>query len=286
MADITPLTLSYPDFILGQVIDPEEFDQNNMEIVTKVNETIVVVNTNTNGITGINVKADNAVATANLADGKADNAVAIANGANDKSDNAVATANTASTNATNAVTTANEAKATANAVQDDYSTQKPIIEQAVVDANAAVDAVAQKVDKSYVDQVAADFVLGAVPDGSIVEAKLAFDVATQDELATHLADEATLNQLGHIYHTTLTTTLDTDWSGTEAPYTKTQTVTGISANDNPIVDVVMSGNFKTAKEQMNGWSRVYRITTADNSITLYATDKPTVSLPIQLKVVR
>ncbi len=109
---------------------------------------------------------------------------------------------------------------------------------------------------------------------------------TPKALNTHVADGATIGKLGHVYHATLTTTLDTTWTGTEAPYSKTQTVTGIVANDNPIIDVVMSGNFETDKKQANEWSKIYRITTADNSITLYATDKPTVSLPIQLKVVR
>lgn len=37
---IEELILSYPDFKLGEVIDPEEFDTNNWELVTKLNETI------------------------------------------------------------------------------------------------------------------------------------------------------------------------------------------------------------------------------------------------------
>jgi len=106
------------------------------------------------------------------------------------------------------------------------------------------------------------------------------------KFANHLADGATISKLGHVYHATLTTTLDTTWTGTEAPYTKTQTVTGISSNDNPIVDVVMSGTFTTDEERANEWGKIYRVTTANNSITLYAMDKPEVSLPIQLKVVR
>lgn len=40
MADVTHLTMSYPDFTLGQVINPDEFDQNNNDIQTKINETI------------------------------------------------------------------------------------------------------------------------------------------------------------------------------------------------------------------------------------------------------
>ncbi len=114
MANIAPLTISYPDFILGQTMNPDEFDQNNMETVNKVNETIVAVNANTNTLPAIVEKADNAVATANGADIKADNAVTTANGAESKADNAVATANTANTNATSAINTANGAVDTAN----------------------------------------------------------------------------------------------------------------------------------------------------------------------------
>ncbi len=85
---------------------------------------------------------------------------------------------------------------------------------------------------------------------------------------------------------TYTTTLDTTWSGSASPYTKTQTVTGILATDNPVVDIQMSGTFATDEARLEAWGNIYRITTAANSITLYATEKPTVSLPIQLKVVR
>lgn len=108
----------------------------------------------------------------------------------------------------------------------------------------------------------------------------------QAKVNTHAAVQASLSQLGHVNHAVLTTTLDTSWQGSTAPYTKTQTVNGLLATDTPIVDVVMSGNFATDEARIEAWGYVYRITTADNSITLYATEKPTVSLPIQIKVVR
>jgi len=108
----------------------------------------------------------------------------------------------------------------------------------------------------------------------------------QTKVNTHAAVRASLSQLGHVNHAVLTTTLDTTWQGSKAPYTKTQTVNGLLATDTPIVDVVMSGTFATDEARIEAWGYVYRITTADNAITLYATEKPTVSLPIQLKVVR
>lgn len=111
-------------------------------------------------------------------------------------------------------------------------------------------------------------------------------VYTDQKVNAHAAVKASLSQLGHVNHTVLTTTIDTAWQGSKAPYTKTQTVNGLLATDTPIVDVVMSGNFETDEARIEAWGYVYRITTADNAITLYATEKPTVSLPIQLKVVR
>ena len=96
---------------------------------------------------------------------------------------------------------------------------------------------------------------------------------------THAAVQASLSQLGHVKHAVLTTTLDTTWQGSEAPYTKTQTVTGLLATDTPIVDVVMSGTFATDEARQEAWAGIYRITTADNAITLYATEKPAVELP-------
>jgi hypothetical protein len=109
---------------------------------------------------------------------------------------------------------------------------------------------------------------------------------TVQAVDAHAETRAALDELGHVNHAVLTTTLNTTWQGSEAPYTKTQTVNGLLATDTPIVDVVMSGNFATDEARIEAWGYVYRITTAANAITLYATEKPTVSLPIQLKVVR
>jgi len=84
-----------------------------------------------------------------------------------------------------------------------------------------------------------------------------------------------------------TATLESaDWTGTTAPFTQVKTISGILATDTPIVDVVMSGTYATDEARQEAWSNIYRITTANDSITLYAKEKPTVSLPIQLKVVR
>ena len=84
---------------------------------------------------------------------------------------------------------------------------------------------------------------------------------------------------------TYSATIGTTWTGSAAPYTQTITVSGITANDNPIVDVVLSGTYATDEAALAEYAKVYRITTAANSITVYASDKTTASLDIQLKCI-
>ena len=108
----------------------------------------------------------------------------------------------------------------------------------------------------------------------------------KEELASHKNEIASLDNLGHVKHVILTATLDTNWSGSSAPYSKTVTVSGILATDTPIIDVVMSGTYSTDEARIEAWGYIYRAVCNNGSITFYATEKPTVSLPIQIKVVR
>ena len=172
--------------------------------------------------------------------------------------------------------------------------------------------------KSHIDTTAANFVLGEVADGSLTDAKLS-DTAGQIKsvVTAHLAENASETVKGHVelataaetttgtdttraVHpaglkvelnkksttATYTATLDTTWSGSSAPFTKTQAVTGVLSTDNPIVDIVMSGTYATDEARLEAWVKIYRITTTNGSITMYATEAPLVDLPIQLKVVR
>ena len=108
----------------------------------------------------------------------------------------------------------------------------------------------------------------------------------QEDIDAHKAEKANLSVLGHVNHAVLTATLDTTWSGTSAPYTKTISVSGILSTDVPFIDIVMSGTYATDTARQEAWGYIYRAVTANNAITFYATDKPTVSLPLQIKVVR
>lgn len=83
-----------------------------------------------------------------------------------------------------------------------------------------------------------------------------------------------------------TATIGTGWTGTAAPYSIAVTVTGILATDTPLIDLNPSATFATAQAQIEAWGYVYRAVTAANKITFYATEKPTVSIPVKIKAVR
>ncbi len=111
----------------------------------------------------------------------------------------------------------------------------------------------------------------------------------RDDLDAHKSETATLSNLAHVKHGTLTATiLASGWTGAEAPYSQTVAVAGILATDNPIVDVDISGaaDFEEEEALLAAWGLVYRLTTQVDQITVYATDEPEVDIPIQLKVVR
>lgn len=97
-----------------------------------------------------------------------------------------------------------------------------------------------------------------------------------------------LSALGGATMNLYTASVTTTWSGsTSAGFTQTITVTGILASDVPVAGIQMSSDLASAKLQGAAFANVNRITTAANSITLYAfTTKPTTAFTLQLLVVR
>lgn len=81
-------------------------------------------------------------------------------------------------------------------------------------------------------------------------------------------------------------TISTTWTGDSAPYSQTITVEGIIADDRPKVDVVMSGVYATDQTRLDEFDKIYRIVTAGDSITVYAHEKTTAAIPIQLEVTK
>ena len=122
----------------------------------------------------------------------------------------------------------------------------------------------------------------------ILKADGSGNLSTSTVKSTEIADGAiTTGKIADgAVSTTYTATVATGWSGSAAPYTKATTISGLLASDNPIIDLVPSSTYATAEKQIEAWGYVYKAVITANTLTLYATEKPTVSLPIQLKVVR
>lgn len=97
--------------------------------------------------------------------------------------------------------------------------------------------------------------------------------------------EATVATKATVKHFTGTLLAD-GWTGTSAPFSQAITVSGILETDKPKVDVVVSSTYATAETEIEAWGYVYRIVTSQNGITVYATEKPKVSLSIQMEVIR
>ena len=76
------------------------------------------------------------------------------------------------------------------------------------------------------------------------------------------------------------------WSGNSAPYYQALTINGLLASDTPTVDVVMSGTYSTDDARNSAWAVIYRAVTSADTLTVYASELPTVDLPIQMQCVR
>ena len=81
-------------------------------------------------------------------------------------------------------------------------------------------------------------------------------------------------------------TLDTEWEGTEAPYTKTVVVDGILATDIANVYPVWSDSLEIRQTEKEEYSKISLVNSADGSITLIGDEeKPEISLNIRVEVV-
>jgi len=111
-------------------------------------------------------------------------------------------------------------------------------------------------------------------------------VGAQAKVNNHAEVTSTISTLGHVYEAEFTVTIAAaSWSGTTPPYSNAVTVNGITPSHNPIIDVIMSGAYSTDQQRCEQWGNIYRATTSSNTITFYAHEKPTIDLPIRVKVV-
>jgi len=86
----------------------------------------------------------------------------------------------------------------------------------------------------------------------------------------------------YLYSSTITTT----WTGTSPPYTQDITVSGMLSTDVPVVDIVLTGTYSNDTNLQFEWNKIYRIVTGSNKITVYAEEKTTLPVNIQMKGTR
>lgn len=103
--------------------------------------------------------------------------------------------------------------------------------------------------------------------------------------------EATINQLvaelqseGFAKTETYTAAVGTSWTSKTGYVQQTITVQGILATDNPIIDLVTTT--AAFEAQQEAWGKIFKVTTAANAITLYASEATETAINLQLKVVR
>lgn len=123
---------------------------------------------------------------------------------------------------------------------------------------------------------------------ALIQSKTVITQNTGTSKTMVMSQDAVTNSLSNKASTALYTgTLTSSGWSSSAPYTQTLNISGILADDVPIVDVVLSSTSSTALSQLEAWSCVSKIETAAGSITATCfEEKPTIDLPIQLKVVR
>lgn len=81
-------------------------------------------------------------------------------------------------------------------------------------------------------------------------------------------------------------TLDTTWTGTEAPYTKTIAIEGILATDEPNIKPVWSETLETRQTEKEEYNKISLVTTSAGSLIFTCDeDKPSVSLNLKAEVV-
>ena len=119
----------------------------------------------------------------------------------------------------------------------------------------------------------------AVTDKSVVSLEISpTAVVTESHLQEELAKKANKKKVYNI-------TLDTTWTGTEAPYTKTIEVQGILATDEPDIKPVWSETLATRQTEKEEYNKISLVTTSAGSLTFTCDeDKPSVSLNLKAEV--
>lgn len=80
--------------------------------------------------------------------------------------------------------------------------------------------------------------------------------------------------------------IGTAWAGAAAPYTQVIDVPGILITDNPVVDLVPTDNVMPTDEEEENWGLIRRVWSENGSIIVFACDKTSGMIRIQMEVKR
>ncbi len=162
-----------------------------------------------------------------------------------------------------------------------------------ITAGAVYTALSDKQDTLTFDNTPTSASTNPVTSGGVYtalsgkQATLTFDSAPTSGSANPVTSDGIYTAINTKATTvTYTGTVSTTWTGSSAPYSQMITINGILATDNPIIDVVLSSTWATAILQSEAWTKIQRIVTSANTLTVYATEATTTAIPIQIKVVR
>lgn len=122
-------------------------------------------------------------------------------------------------------------------------------------------------------------------NGAVTSAKIASGAVINDSIANYSISGVKISN-GAVSQTFVVTIPAADWTGEAAPYINVVTVTGLMADDTPTVDMISSDTFKTAEAEIEAYANIYKMVAGANNLTVYATEKPTVNITIQLRAVR
>ena len=173
---------------------------------------------------------------------------------------------------------------TENKIADNAVTENKIADNAVT--NSKIKSVeASKID-GYVSNIADDAVTGAkIKNFSVTAQKIGSSAVVEEKIAKNAITNTKIAD-GAVSQTFTAIITAEGWTGEAAPYTNAVTVTGLFASDAPIVDMIPSETYETAEAEIEAYSNIYRMVAADNQLTVYAAEKPTVDINIQLRAVR
>ncbi len=139
------------------------------------------------------------------------------------------------------------------------------------------------IDTSVIHSQAISTVNNVREDANAILAEInaAYNNAISGTLAGEL--QTAVNKKAEKFYATAV--IGTNWTS-GAAYTQTISVPGILATDTPIIDLIASENAATAENEISAWAAIFRIDTAKDSITVYASEATTQAITIQILGVR